>query len=77
MLVSNASWARCPAGVFRAKGLVRTDAEPPWMEVHAVGGRYELEPVTMPPSNAESVLVCIGRTLDHDALAAAAAGLLV
>lgn len=64
-----------PAAVFRAKGLLQTDATPPWLEVHAVGGRYEMEPITPPPAGTRSVLICIGRTLDRAALDTAAAAL--
>lgn len=62
-----------PPGVFRAKGRLRTDADPPWFEVHAVGGRYEMEAIPPPADGTESVLVCIGRRLDAAALDAAAA----
>lgn len=56
-----------PATVVRAKGLVRTRADG-WLTVHAVGGRYELEPSAVVPSDGASVLVAIGRGLDADAL---------
>ncbi|HEV7732677.1 MAG TPA: GTP-binding protein [Candidatus Binatia bacterium] len=56
-----------PAGVVRAKGLVRTRADG-WLTVHAVGGRYELEPSDVMASDGASVLVAIGRGLDAAAL---------
>ncbi len=65
-----------PGGVYRVKGLVRTDA-PGWMEVHAVGGRYELEPCAPDPAPATSILFAVGRGFDRAALDDAAAGLAV
>jgi len=63
-----------PAGVWRVKGLVRTDAAP-WAAVHAVGGRYEVEPCTPSPEPTASVLLCIGRGLDRAELSGRAAAL--
>jgi G3E family GTPase len=63
-----------PAGLYRVKGLVRTDA-PGWMEVHAVGGRYEVEPCAPVPAPDASTLVGVGRGFDRTALDAAAAEL--
>lgn len=65
-----------PAGLYRVKGLVRTDA-PGWMSVNAVGGRYEIEPCTPDPAPAASTLFGVGRRLDTAALDAAASALLV
>jgi G3E family GTPase len=64
-----------PARVWRVKGLVRTDGVPPWATVHAVGGRYEIDPCRPDPVPAASVLVCIGRRLDREALARRVAAL--
>jgi G3E family GTPase len=64
-----------PSGLYRVKGLVRTDAG--WMQVHAVGGRYEVEPCVSSPGDDASTLVGVGRDFDRDALDAAAAALLV
>ncbi len=65
-----------PPGVVRVKGLVRTRADG-WLTVHAVGGRYELEPSVTVPSDATSVLVAIGRGLDATALTTRAEALAV
>jgi G3E family GTPase len=65
-----------PAGLYRVKGLVRTDA-PGWMLVNAVGGRYEIEPCAPDPEPAASRLFGVGRGLDVAALDAAATALLV
>jgi G3E family GTPase len=64
-----------PPGVYRVKGRVRTDARPPWVEVNAVGGRYEIEPCPAPPAGTAGVLLCIGRGLDRAALDAQASAL--
>jgi len=63
-----------PSGLYRVKGLVRTDAG--WMQVHAVGGRYEVEPCVSHPANDASTIVGVGRGFDRDDLDAAAAALL-
>lgn len=63
-----------PPGLYRVKGLVRTDA-PGWMSVHAVGGRYEIEPATPHPEPAQSTLFGVGRGIDTAALDRAAAAL--
>jgi G3E family GTPase len=63
-----------PPGVWRVKGLVRLDAGG-WATVHAVGGRYEVEPCAPSPEPAEGVLLCIGRGLDRADLDARAAAL--
>lgn len=65
---------RLPAGLYRVKGLVRTDAG--WLQVNAVGGRYELEPSS---HDAERIgaLVGVGRGFDSAALDVAAADLAV
>lgn len=60
-----------PAGVLRAKGRVRTP-DGTWLAVHAVGGRYEIEPGVAPAGDGASVLVAIGRGLDAHALTARA-----
>lgn len=65
-----------PPGLYRVKGLVCTDA-PGWMQVHAVGGRYEIEPCAPQPAPAASTLVGVGRGVDRAALDAAAAALAV
>ena len=66
-----------PPAVYRVKGLVRTDGDPAWVGVNAVAGRYEIEPCVPAAPPDASVLVCIGRGLDPQALTAAAAGLVV
>jgi G3E family GTPase len=63
-----------PAGLYRVKGLVRTDA-PGWMQVNAVGGRYEIEPCAPEPAPAASTLLGVGRGFDRAGLDAAAAAL--
>jgi G3E family GTPase len=63
-----------PAGLYRVKGLVHTDA-PGWMQVNAVGGRYEIEPCAPEPAPAESTLFGVGRGFDRAALDTAAAAL--
>ncbi len=65
-----------PPGLYRVKGLVRTDA-PGWMSVHAVGGRYEVEPAMPRPEPRLSTLFGVGRGLDAAALDRAAAALVV
>ncbi len=65
--------ATLPRGLYRVKGLVRTDAG--WMQVNAVGGRYELEPCAPVPEPRSSVLLGVGRGLDRPGLDAAAARL--
>src|SRR4029453_10141241 len=64
-----------PSGLYRVKGLVRTDAG--WMQVHAVGGRYEVDPCASNPGADPSTLAGAARVFDRDALDAAAAALLV
>jgi len=64
-----------PGGLYRVKGLVRTDAG--WMQVDAVGGRYEVEPCASDVANDASTIVGVGRGFDRDGLDAAAAALLV
>jgi len=64
-----------PHGLYRVKGLVRTDA-PGWMQVHAVGGRYELEPCAPKPEPTVSTLFGVGRRFDRAALDGGAASLL-
>jgi G3E family GTPase len=64
-----------PSGLYRVKGLVRTDAG--WMQVHAVGGRYEVEPCVSNLTTDASTIVGIGRGFDRDDLETAAAALLV
>ena len=64
-----------PAGLYRVKGLVRTDAG--WMQVHAVGGRYEVEPCEQTPALEASAMVGVGHGLDRDGLDTAAAALLL
>jgi G3E family GTPase len=56
-----------PAGVLRTKGCVRV-RDGTWLSVHAVGGRYEIEPGVAPASDGASVLVAIGRGFDARAL---------
>lgn len=65
-----------PAGLYRVKGLVRTDAAG-WMLVNAVGGRYEIEPWNADPEPAASTLFGVGRGIDATGLDAAATALLV
>jgi len=65
-----------PAGLYRVKGLVRTDA-PGWMLVNAVGGRYEIEPCAPDPEPPASTLFGVGRGLDTAGLDAAATALFV
>lgn len=60
-----------PAGVLRAKGRVHA-RDGTWLSVHAVGGRYEIEPGVAPTSDGASVLVAIGRGFDARSLTAAA-----
>src|SRR5262249_27379792 len=64
-----------PPSVYRAKGLVRADGDSPWIRVHAVAGRYEIEPAPVHPAPSASLLLCIGRDLDRQSLDAKAAGL--
>ena len=61
-----------PRGLYRVKGLVRTDA-PGWMQVHAVGGRYEIEPCAPEPAPEVSTLFGVGQRFDRAALDVAAA----
>lgn len=57
-------------GVFRLKGLVRTDAEAEWTLVNAVAGRFEMEEFDgTPPAQERAALVFIGRDLDREELA--------
>src|SRR4029453_13133517 len=63
-----------PAGLYRVKGLVRTDA-PGWMQVNAVGGRYEIEPCAPEPAPAASTLLGVGRGLGRAGLDAAGGAL--
>ena len=63
-----------PSGLYRVKGLVRTDAG--WMQVHAVGGRYEVEPSVSAPASDASTILGVGRGFDRGDLDAAAAALL-
>lgn len=65
-----------PAGVLRAKGRVHT-RDGTWLSVHAVGGRYEIEPDDAPASDGASVLVAIGRGFDTRELTARARRLVV
>jgi G3E family GTPase len=62
-----------PRGLYRVKGLGRTDAG--WVAVHAVGGRYEVEPCTPATEPRASVLIGVGHDFDRTALDAAAAAL--
>lgn len=64
-----------PPDVYRAKGLVQTEELPPWLQVHAVAGRYEIEPCRPDPAPTASRLLAIGHGLDRRALDAAAAKL--
>jgi G3E family GTPase len=64
-----------PRGLYRVKGLGRTDAG--WVAVHAVGGRYEVEPCTPPAEPPASVLIGVGHDFDRAALDVAAAALTV
>jgi hypothetical protein len=43
------------------------------MSVHAVGGRYEIEPATPHPEPVQSTLFGVGRGIDRAALDRAAA----
>ena len=54
-----------PAGVYRAKGLVRTNSESEWTLVNAVAGRFEMEPFAPASPPEVGVLVWIGRNLDR------------
>lgn len=65
-----------PAGVYRVKGVLHTDAPWGWSQVDGVGGRYEIAPADPPPARGQGILVCIGRDLDRAALHAAATRLL-
>lgn len=66
---------RLPAGVYRVKGVLETDAPWGWSQVDAVGGRYEIAPADRERLPPLGVLVCIGAALDREALAAAVATL--
>ena len=64
-----------PDYVYRLKGIVDTDAPWRWTEVHAVAGRFDMRPLTLdeshqrpPPKPLKSVLVFIGKSLDHHEL---------
>lgn len=57
-----------PRAIYRVKGLVRTDDDPPWVLVNAVAGRFEIEPIE-PRTAVRSALVFIGRDLDRADLA--------
>ena len=61
-----------PRGVYRVKGVLRTDAPWGWSQADGVGGRYEIAPADPDRVPETSVLVCIGRGLDRAALVAAA-----
>lgn len=56
-----------PAEVFRAKGLVRVEADR-WLSFQVVGGRLELEPRVAAPAHGESRIVLFGRALDEPRL---------
>ncbi len=58
-----------PAEVYRAKGLVRTNAEWTWTLVNMVAGRIDLAAVAPEPEPSLSTLVFIGRSLNTSALA--------
>ena len=51
-------------GVYRLKGIVRTNGQPSWTLVNAVAGRFEMEPAPRVPA-AGGALVFIGRDLDR------------
>ena len=59
-----------PPNVYRAKGIVRTDAEWEWTLVNAVAGRLDMRPVTPHDPEVHGTLVFIGTDLDVDDLEA-------
>ena len=58
-----------PVGVYRLKGIVRTDGEAEWTFFSSVAGRFEMEAHHGPTPGAGAV-VFIGKSLDRDALMA-------
>lgn len=56
-----------PTGVYRIKGIVRTDSQPEWTFFSSVAGRFEMEPHQgrVPSVGA---IVFIGKSLDRDSL---------
>ncbi|MFP6663374.1 MAG: GTP-binding protein [Deltaproteobacteria bacterium] len=63
------------SGVYRLKGIVRTNGPFAWTSVNGVAGRFEMEDFDGTPPR-QSTLVFIGRTLDREDLARRCAGLL-
>ncbi len=57
-----------PMYVYRCKGIVHTDAEWGWSEVHAVAGRFEVRPFEGETAGRESALVFIGKEIDREEL---------
>lgn len=55
-------------GVYRLKGIVRTNGPAEWVIVNAVAGRFEIEPLQGGEERSESVLVFIGRNLNRKEL---------
>ena len=51
-------------GVYRMKGIVRTNGDADWVLVNAVAGRFEIEPAAKVPAGG-GALVFIGRDLDR------------
>jgi G3E family GTPase len=62
------------SGVYRLKGIVRTNGETAWTSVNAVAGRFEMEAFEG-KFPRQSALVFIGRALDREDLARRCAGL--
>lgn len=60
-----------PMNVYRAKGIVRTDAEWEWTLVNVVAGRVDLRPLEPEPGKEpQPTLVFIGQDLPREALEA-------
>ncbi len=59
-----------PAGVYRVKGILRTEGETGWTAAHCVAGRFDIYPATPREPLRRGALVFIGKDLDRPALAA-------
>lgn len=59
-----------PMYVYRCKGIVQTDAEWGWSEVHGVAGRFDFRPYVVRDGRTTSTLVFIGKGLQRTELEA-------
>jgi G3E family GTPase len=57
-----------PYGVYRVKGILRSDGPTGWNEVHVVAGRFDIRPFESRGPSERSRLVFIGRDLDAETL---------